>query len=318
MRLDIIIPAFNNEGTLPQALSSLYAQTISDTCQSRVIIADDGSTDNTQAVVNQIHAPKTWRPNLILELEHGGAATARNHAINESDADIVLFLGADMEVTKGTLLQHINFHDKNPDKAAAALGMVTWHPSVKPTAFMEWMVHGGPQNNFDDLLGVVEADPKHAFFGSHISLKREFLGRHRFSDEFTGYGWEDFDLGRRLAEEGLKLYVLHAAKTLHNHFYTVQDIQKRQYAAGKGIVIYQELHPEDSILPESSQTRDTVRNLWQKTGLQAILEAILMRTSQKYTTPSLFQRYTALEFWKGVFHGREGRNSLNRGKNNPK
>ncbi len=88
---DVIIPAYNAAKFLPSALESVIAQTFDDW---RIVLVDDGSTDNTAEVV----APYAERlgPKLrYIRKANGGLPAARNTAIRSSSAELLALLDAD-------------------------------------------------------------------------------------------------------------------------------------------------------------------------------------------------------------------------------
>ena len=172
---DIVIPTYNSADVLPYTLRALFNQPIPQNWAVCLIISDDGSSDTTLATLKQHLAPSSWLPTITVTGPHTGVAGARNRGLAVARADIILLLGADIIITVGTLAAHLNFHAAHPHKLEGALGMIKWDPRLPPTPFMEWMVHGGPQNNFDALLGQTTADPAHFFYGSHISFKKSDL-----------------------------------------------------------------------------------------------------------------------------------------------
>ena len=277
MQCDIVIPAYNSPSALPLALAALKAQLV----------------------------PPSWRVKIVMPA--GGLnptpASARNQALGKSDGDIILFLGADIILRPGALAQHLEFHQINPNPKLGALGMVKWDPRLAGTPFMEWMVHGGPQNDFDSVIGQSHADPAHFFYGSHLSLKRSEIGDLKF-ESFGVYGWEDLGLGRRLAQQGFTLTPLPDAVGLHHHFYPLSRIRQRQRAVGESILRYQKVHSTAAILPRRSRLRQLVRAIFISAGGQAALHALLLFTSPRLSTPRLFQLYTANEFWRGVWKSR--------------
>lgn len=88
----IIIPAYNAEATLLDAIGSALAQT----SPVEVIVVDDGSTDGTLDRVMPLVAGEYFDPRVRLSpLDHRGVSAARNHGINHAAGEFVMFLDAD-------------------------------------------------------------------------------------------------------------------------------------------------------------------------------------------------------------------------------
>ena len=89
--VDIIIPAFNAARYLPAAIESVISQTFDDW---QILLVDDGSTDNTQEIVNSFLdrlGPKI----KYIKQENRGVSAARNTAILASKAEFLALLDAD-------------------------------------------------------------------------------------------------------------------------------------------------------------------------------------------------------------------------------
>lgn len=290
---DILIPAYNSADVIEEAVFAITHQHVPRGWTVRIIVADDGSTDDT---VQRLKNMRCLLPIVVLSGPHRGRAEARNNALEASRADIVLFLGADILLRPGALQAHLRFHEQQPSVTVGALGMVRWDPRLSPTPFMEWMVHGGQQNAFDDVLGESFCDPSHFWYGSHISLKRDAMKDVVFSSAFTSYGWEDIDVGRRLATRGFRLAVLHDALALHRHFLSAKDILDRQRSVGKSVRVLEGLYPET--VHAYSQLRGVKMFLYRITGMRLIITmAFLLLPS--ISLPRLFSIATAGEFWLG-------------------
>ena len=301
MTCDVIIPTFNNPQTLPLTLGALFSQQLPTGWRVKVIISDDGSTDNTATIAHKLCQKNTWDYHII-EGAHTGAAGARNRALSYSKSDIIFFLGADIILKQKTLHTHLRFHSQHPNSSEAALGIVLWDPRIIPTPLMEWMIHGGSQNNYDEVLGSTLVDPKHFFYGSHISLKRQVLEKNRFQEEFQHYGWEDIDLGRRLAQQnGLKLHVLHQAVGHHHHSYSAQQIFSRQRAMGRGFRTFQKHHPQVATPRASHILHKLKYSIIQKTGLLFMVNLIIIALETKRSTPYLYKIAINSHYWCG-FH----------------
>jgi GT2 family glycosyltransferase len=215
---DIILPTYQRRDALKAALEALHDQQIPPTWRIRIIICDDGASKNTQSVVGQFSWVGQWISPVILTLDHLGRSGARNAGIRVSDANVIFLLADDIFLQPDALTQHLQFHDEHEAIEHASLGYVMWDPCIYPSPLMEWMTHGGQQNNYDAVLGSVTCDPGSFFYGSHISVKREFFQQNLFNESITAYGWEDLELGSRLKALGLVLYVLHEAIGLHSKF----------------------------------------------------------------------------------------------------
>lgn len=110
-KVSIFIPAYNREQYLPQTLDSLLSQTFTD---FEIIIADDGSTDNTMAIA-QAYATKDSRIK-VLALQHSGEVETRNAAIAQTSPHSKYLLNHDSDdVSLPTKLETlVNFLDANP------------------------------------------------------------------------------------------------------------------------------------------------------------------------------------------------------------
>ncbi len=90
-KIDVIIPAYNAARYLPMAIESVVAQTFRDW---KIVLVDDGSTDNTLEVVSPFIQQLGPRLQYIKQT-NGGLPAARNTAIRNSSAEFLALLDAD-------------------------------------------------------------------------------------------------------------------------------------------------------------------------------------------------------------------------------
>ena len=84
----IVIPTYNRTNTLPRAVNSVLTQTYKN---FELIIVDDGSTDDTEAVVRDIEDSRI----RYFKKENEERNIARNFGIDHAQGDYVCFLDSD-------------------------------------------------------------------------------------------------------------------------------------------------------------------------------------------------------------------------------
>ncbi len=90
-KVSIIVPVYNVEKYIARCLESLVNQTLKDI---EIVLVNDGSTDNSQAIIEQYQ--KKY-PNIIkaYSTENGGAAKARNYALEQVTGEYIGFVDSD-------------------------------------------------------------------------------------------------------------------------------------------------------------------------------------------------------------------------------
>jgi glycosyltransferase involved in cell wall biosynthesis len=87
--VSIIVPTFNRLEFLPPAIESVYAQTFTDW---ELIIADDGSSEDTRAYLKSLDDPRV----KVIWLTHTGRpSVVSNAALREARGEYVAFLDSD-------------------------------------------------------------------------------------------------------------------------------------------------------------------------------------------------------------------------------
>ncbi len=89
--VSVLIPAYNAQATLANALDSCLAQTMG---TFEVLVIDDGSADATQAIAKQ-YANKDSRIKLIALEKNGGVSRARNAGLSAAQGQWIAVLDAD-------------------------------------------------------------------------------------------------------------------------------------------------------------------------------------------------------------------------------
>jgi len=108
--ISVVIPAYNSGRTVTRSLDSVLSQTLT---PLEVIVVDDGSVDDTFAIVSDYiayYGLSSWR---LLRQRNGGPACARDAAIRVARGSHVALLDADdvwlpykLETTMAIVLMH--------------------------------------------------------------------------------------------------------------------------------------------------------------------------------------------------------------------
>ncbi|MDA3896006.1 MAG: glycosyltransferase [Desulfobacteraceae bacterium] len=105
--VSVIIPTYNRAWTLKKAIDSVLEQ---DYKNFELIVVNDGSTDDTEALVTEYAKSVKFvqQPNL-------GVSAARNKGIQISSGSLISFLDSDDYWEPGKLSAQVEFFNGNPD-----------------------------------------------------------------------------------------------------------------------------------------------------------------------------------------------------------
>jgi teichuronic acid biosynthesis glycosyltransferase TuaG len=104
-RVSIITPSYGSEKFIEQTIESIQAQTY---LNWEMIIVDDMSPDNSNEIIER-YIEKDSRIKLVRLEKNGGAAVARNRAIEEASGRFIAFLDADDLWKPSKLEKQIDF-----------------------------------------------------------------------------------------------------------------------------------------------------------------------------------------------------------------
>lgn len=109
--VSIIIPVYNAERYLRQALSSVLSQSYRNI---EIIVVDDKSTDNSYKMLRQFRK-QDKRVRMFRLTKHSGVGTAANYAIIKSRGKYIARMDADDEMMQDRIEKQVNYLKDNPD-----------------------------------------------------------------------------------------------------------------------------------------------------------------------------------------------------------
>jgi glycosyltransferase involved in cell wall biosynthesis len=111
--VSVIMPAYNVEPYLAEAIDSVLAQTYSD---FELVIVDDGSTDSSRSIAERYRAAHPGRVTVVAQ-ENRGLAGARNTALRVASGRVFALLDSDDGWAPTFLESQMRLLDLHPDVA---------------------------------------------------------------------------------------------------------------------------------------------------------------------------------------------------------
>ncbi|MCX7909467.1 MAG: glycosyltransferase, partial [Ignavibacteria bacterium] len=184
--VSVIIPCYNQAEFLPEAVESVVNQTFQDW---ECIIVNDGSTDNTKTVANEVISRYRDKRIKYLEKINEGVAIARNFGISNSQGKYILPLDADDKI-------HPTFLEK-------AVDILQKEPSIS-IVFSDQVYFG----NEERIVETQDWNPSSEIKTNQIGITSLF--RREVWETVGGYksdvGYEDWELWISAIENGFRAY----------------------------------------------------------------------------------------------------------------
>jgi GT2 family glycosyltransferase len=202
------MPTFNRHFTLPRAIRSIKSQTHKD---YELIIVDDGSTDETQSVIQ----PYLSENIQCVTTSHLGTPHAWNLGINESKQDYALLMGDDVVLESNCvqmLVKTLDTVEKQTLGAIAPRLIYTTDPA-NPTTGKAFRRYASLQTSTGDVAGSFNVEAQALMevpilHGYSMVRREAFLDVGGFEEKiYSGnYYREETDLWLRFRKKGYRLY----------------------------------------------------------------------------------------------------------------
>jgi glycosyltransferase involved in cell wall biosynthesis len=180
--VSVIIPAYNREVLIRQTLDSVLAQTYDD---FQVLVADDGSTDGTLAVLRVYEQTHPDRIRVLPATDgNRGAATTVNRLLDEATGEFIAYLDSDDYWLPDKLAKQVAYMRAHPDvvysfhdveyidgETLRSMGMVS-----------EIVGRGRGRLRGGDVRATL--DPKLAMSSPSVMVRRDAVGSTRRDTRF--------------------------------------------------------------------------------------------------------------------------------------
>jgi len=155
-KVSIIIPVYNCEGFIEEALQSVMAQTEKDL---EIIVVNDGSTDSTGEIVRQM-ASREMRIVLYSQPNSGRPSMARNTGLRFATGEYICFLDGDDSYCREKIALQLDFMERHPDidtlfhdvSFITENGCVIQGTYLEKAGFREAVLSGATEKNDEEYL----------------------------------------------------------------------------------------------------------------------------------------------------------------------
>ncbi len=179
LKFSVVIPAYNREAHIANAINSVLAQKYEN---FEVIIVDDGSTDKTAEVVKSFTDPRV----KYFFQENRERAAARNTGVRNATGDFITFLDSDDEFLPAHLQTVNKFISDNPSYEVFCT-------SFKLVSDRKTIINHLPSDIRGNLIG------ENFLSCNGVFLSAEAARQFPFIEDRSMAGLEDWELWLRIA-----------------------------------------------------------------------------------------------------------------------
>jgi teichuronic acid biosynthesis glycosyltransferase TuaG len=198
-RVSVIMPAFNAEAHIGDALRSVEVQTYRDW---EVVIADDCSTDRTIGVARQFGE----RIEIVVASQNAGPAAARNRAMANASGELFAFLDADDYWLPTFLEEQVALFDRHPDAGIVTCdARLLTGDGLLPRTYMDAVGFPEPLTK----AGLLRFNP----IFKAVSPRAAVDDAGGFDPEI--FGVEDWDLWLKIVERGYRVVANRSALAVY-------------------------------------------------------------------------------------------------------
>lgn len=185
-RVSVVLPVWNAERFLPEAIESILSQTLPD---FELVVVDDGSTDGTAEILNDFQS-RDLRLKVYRQV-NSGFVSAVNVAVQLSSAEFIARMDADDIAVSNRLERQLDFLERRPE--VGVVGGTVVIIDSRGTALRTWRI---PQSDRQLRAALKDTNP---FCDPAMVIRRSALRRVGCYRGAFGSS-ADYDLWLRIAD----------------------------------------------------------------------------------------------------------------------
>lgn len=127
-KISVIVPVYNSENSIENAIKSIIAQSIGFE-NIELIVVDDNSSDNTNSIIKRYSTQYKNIKLIKLDKNSGAPGKPRNIGIKKATADYIIFIDADDKYLKNAFERY--YEVINNEKSDFVMGSHFWDMNGK-------------------------------------------------------------------------------------------------------------------------------------------------------------------------------------------
>jgi glycosyltransferase involved in cell wall biosynthesis len=284
-RVSVVVPAYNYGRYLREAIESIQAQDFDDL---EILVVDNGSTDDTQAVLASIHEPRM----RVLTLEvNQGLSVAFNLGIESARGEYVAYLDADDRWRPGKLRRQVDLMDAEPgvgvvfcnfawfdSQGVRAQTQFDIFPQIGEIPSTPTRAGGGRRITADTFSTFVEFDDPPAWLQTML-FRREILDGVRLVPGMRLC--QDTHFGLRVYRRADTAYIEDALAEVRRHDSNLtRDLSEMTHAK---VAAFRMLDDEPLTPGQRAALRERIGRAWIESGQTALRQKRPMYALRAFT-----------------------------------
>ena len=245
VRASVIIPTRGGRDRLHHPLDALRRQSIED---FEVIVVVDGDVDDTAGLLETYRREGMTRLRSIVFPQNRGRSAALNAGFDAARGQILIRCDDDLEPGPEYVQRHLEAHP-DPDGLSGVIGLYDNRYPETPYA----RVYGRPMNTrFRQDAEATPAGRQWRYWAGNCSVTRhvhDLVGG--YDRDYRRYGWEDVDMGWRLAQAGADVRIEPGLLTPHHVAATTTASRaRRALHSGAARELFLAKHGQEALGPQ--------------------------------------------------------------------
>lgn len=236
--VSIVIPSYNRRELVTNLVVALFEQPHGDDPVELIVVLD-GSSDGSAEALGKLNTPPGMNLTVVTQANRGRAA-ARNAGLARATGHVVIFLDDDVVPGPCLIAAHCIAH-RSVDAVLGRIEHMGFPGVPAAISAQEVSFYRDRHQHLSSGTAITALD----VFAGNLSVKLGALRRiGGFDETFTGYGCEDWDLGQRLMEAGVRFAYAADAMVWHRSETTMKQWRRHARQEGRSQLAFIGKHPQ--------------------------------------------------------------------------